>query len=78
MKQNYSSEWKKPRHEIIRESRRSQPIEELERKWNKAKGRHSRQFWCMEWIDLAHARAKVMWETLKPLCEDEEQQKKKE
>lgn len=43
---------------ILREERRKQPIEELERKWNKAKGRHSKQFWTSEWLDLANARAK--------------------
>jgi len=43
---------------ILDEYRRNKPISELERKWNKAKGRHSNRFWCTEWLDLAHARAK--------------------
>lgn len=45
--------------------RQKQPIEELERKWNKAKGRHSNQFWCQEWIDLANARAKQIVSKMK-------------
>lgn len=45
---------------ILQEERRSQHIAELERKWNKAKGRHSNAFWCAEWLDLAAARAKEM------------------
>jgi len=48
----------KSRSERIDKFRRSQPIEELERKWKKEKGRHSNQFWCLEWLDLAHARGK--------------------
>lgn len=50
--------------EILREERRKQPIEELERKWEKAKGRHSNAFWCDEWLDLAYARAKKWYEFL--------------
>lgn len=42
---------------ILEDERRKQPIAELERKWNKARGRHSKQFWAVEWIDLAYARA---------------------
>jgi hypothetical protein len=42
----------------IREYRANQPIEELERKWNKAQGRHSNHFWCTEWIDLAMCKGK--------------------
>ena len=43
--------------DILEKERRKQPVEELERKWNKAKGRHSNAYWCCEWLDLAHARA---------------------
>jgi hypothetical protein len=49
---------------ILEEERRKQPIEELERKWNKAKGRHSNQYWCVEWLDLANARGKLMYNKL--------------
>ena len=45
------------RQKIITEFRRNKPIAELERKWEKAKGRHSNRYWCAEWLDLAHARA---------------------
>lgn len=45
------------RSERIREFRQKQPIAELERKWNKAKGRWSNQFWAAEWLDLSSARA---------------------
>lgn len=45
---------------ILDEERRKQPIAELERKWNKAKGRHSNAFWTTEWLDLARARADEM------------------
>ncbi len=48
---------------ILEEERRKKPIEELERKWNKAKGRHSNRYWCAEWLDLAAARAKIMYES---------------
>lgn len=48
------------RQKRIAEYRRNKPIAELERKYNKAKGRHSNQFWCVEWLDLAHARAREM------------------
>lgn len=36
--------------------RQSQPIAELERKWNKAKGRHSKRYWAQECLDLGIAR----------------------
>lgn len=49
---------------ILEEERRKQPIEELERKWNKAKGRHSNAYWCAEWLDLAHARAEIIYKKL--------------
>ena len=42
---------------ILDKYRQNKPLVELERKWNKAQGRHSNQFWCQEWLDLAHARA---------------------
>ena len=38
---------------ILEEERRKQPIEELQRKWNKAKGRHSNRYWCTELLDSA-------------------------
>jgi hypothetical protein len=34
-----------------------QPAEELERKLDKAKGRHSNDRWCQEAMDVAAARA---------------------
>lgn len=46
------------RSERIKQARQSQPIAELERKWNKAQGRWSRRYWAQEWLDLAAARAK--------------------
>ncbi len=49
---------------ILEDERRKQPIEELERKWNKAKGRHSNRYWCAEWLDLAHARATETYNAL--------------
>ena len=55
----------KEREEKIAEYRRSKPIPELKRKWDKAKGRHSNRFWTVEWLDLAHARAKKMAEFFK-------------
>ena len=45
----------------IEKYRRSQSLEELERKWLKAKGRHSNAFWSAEWLDLAHKRAEKLW-----------------
>ena len=41
----------------LAEVRAKQPIEELERKWRKAKGRHSNAFYAVELLDLAKARA---------------------
>lgn len=35
-----------------------QPDAELERKWAKAKGRWSNQYWAFEWLDVAERRAK--------------------
>jgi len=41
------------RLKIIEEKRRKQPISEIKRKWEKAKGRHSNQYWTAEWLDFA-------------------------
>ena len=49
----------KEREERIAEYRRNKPLDELARKWNKAKGRHSNKFWSAEWLDLSHASTKV-------------------
>lgn len=49
----------------IEEIRQSQPMEELERKWNKSKGRHSNQFYTQEGLDLADRRAKELSTRLK-------------
>lgn len=49
----------------IAEYRQQQPMSELERKWNKAKGRHSNKYWCAEWLDLAQAMANEMAKKLK-------------
>lgn len=49
---------------ILEEERRKQPIEELERKWNKAKGRHSNQYWTAECLDLAHAEGAILYRRL--------------
>lgn len=46
-------------------NRRQQPMAELERKWKKAKGRWSNQYWSAEWIDLAEKRADEMMEKLR-------------
>jgi len=46
---------------ILDDERRKQPIAELERKWNKAKGRHSNAYWCAEWLDLASAKGKELY-----------------
>ena len=48
-------------HPKILAHRRSKPIFELERKWNKAKGRTCRHLWCDEYLDLAHAKANKYW-----------------
>jgi hypothetical protein len=57
---------------ILEDERRKQPIAELERKWNKAKGRHSNQFWTAEWLDLAAVRGHKMWLKMNGLLEDDE------
>lgn len=49
---------KPSRAERIAEYRQRQPIEELERKWRKAQGRWSNQYWSAEWLDLAEARSR--------------------
>ena len=54
----------KERQAKIDKIRRSQPINELERKWKKAKGRHSNQFWAVEWLDLAIRRAEDTYQWL--------------
>ena len=45
------------RQERISEYRRRQPLEELERKWLKARGRWSNQYWSLEFIDLVSREA---------------------
>ena len=57
---------------ILDAIRQAQSIDELERKWNKVKGRHSNTFWEQEWIDLAMARAKRLSKLLKKLPESQE------
>lgn len=52
---------------LLQDERRKQPIEELERKWMKARGRHSNAYWCLEWLDLAHARGEEMCRKLNGL-----------
>ena len=49
----------KEREDRIAEYRRNKPLDELERKWNKAKGRHSNHRWCAECLDLATAFGRV-------------------
>lgn len=56
---------KENRHRKIDEHRRNKPVAELERKWLKAKGRHSNRFWCIEWLDLADHIAKKLIDRLK-------------
>lgn len=45
---------------IIDEHRRKKSVKELERKWIKAKGRYSNQYWCAEEIDLAKAKGREL------------------
>ena len=45
------------RAERIAEYRLCQPLAELERKWRKAQGRHSNQYYIQEFLDLCDARA---------------------
>ena len=45
---------------LIQEKRRKQPIAELQRKWDKAKGRHSNHYWTVEWLDLCYAKAEEL------------------
>jgi hypothetical protein len=52
------------RENRITEFRRSQPEAELERKWNKARGRHSNSFYIMEWLDLAWVRAEALYQRI--------------
>ena len=46
-----------------------QSDEELERKWAKAEGRHSNQFWTQEWLDVAKRRAKHIAEYFRDTME---------
>lgn len=55
----------KSRMDKISGYRRNQPIEELQRKWNKAKGRWSNSIWATEWLDLAYARANIWYGKMK-------------
>lgn len=51
----------------IAEIRQHQPMAELERKWEKARGRYSNRYWIQEWLDLAQARGREFVKKLKPL-----------
>ena len=53
------------REEKIAEARSKQPLAELERKWEKARGRRSNAYWTAEWLDLARARGRVLYEKLR-------------
>ena len=53
----------------IAEKRSRQPIAELERKWMKARGRHSNSYWSAEWLDLASARGRILLQKLRPSLE---------
>jgi hypothetical protein len=33
---------------------------ELERKWEKARGRWSNRYWAQEWLDVAHREAEKL------------------
>ena len=57
---------------ILEVNRRHQPMDELERKWKKAQGRHSNAYWCIELLDLANAEARELWKKFKslPLAEE--------
>ena len=46
--------------EILEQERQKQPIAELERKWNKSKGRHGNRYFTAECLDLAAAQAKEL------------------
>ena len=48
--------------------RQRQPLAELERKWNKARGRHSNRYWIQEWVDLADARGREMARIIEKLA----------
>lgn len=49
----------------IKTYRQRQPMAELERKWNKAKGRYTNKYWTAEWLDLAQAKANEMSKQLR-------------
>ena len=51
----------------ITEYRQKQPLYELIRKFNKAKGRHSKNYWIQESIDFTHAIAAGMESKMVPL-----------
>lgn len=55
------------RQERIDAIRQRQPLAELERKWLKARGRHSNRFWAQEWLDLCAARAAELSAKLREL-----------
>jgi len=50
----------KARQMIFEKARRNQPIEELQRKWDKARGRWSKNIWGAEWLDLAWKEGEKM------------------
>jgi hypothetical protein len=50
------------RQKRIAEFRRGKPIAELERKWLKANGRHSKRYFTVEHLDLSHARARMLYQ----------------
>lgn len=54
------------RLERIAAYRRNQPLAELERKWAKARGRYSKNFWAIEWLDLNIVYAAKLGITLLP------------
>jgi hypothetical protein len=53
------------RAERLAEIRQRQPITELERKFKKARGRYSRQYWTAEAIDYSFAKGRELFEKLR-------------
>ena len=51
----------KKRQEKIDKFRRMKSVKELERKFNKAKGRHSKNYWCVEHLDYVFALADELY-----------------
>lgn len=49
----------------ITEFRRSKPVKELERKYEKAKGRYSKRFPCVEAIDFYFSCTNIMRKVFK-------------